>query len=362
MNKKFGIIFSLIILFFGSLVLAAETDPLLLTPKVTTKVTASITSFTPTVGGAGDTVTINGENLTGINGVLFGTIPVADLDVHPVSINKMTVKVPPGVVDGKITVKTEKNGDAVSNDNFTTVKILALSYSDVTATSVKFSVSGSLSKGDYLFYVYDENTYPDGAPAVPVQSSTNPIDNASSISATISNLTPSHDYVGVIDKGGTGWGTQNAPEAVHFTTLSDSTAMNNITPSTPATPVPAKATSIYTGIVPECNTGEIDKVTGQYKNACGFDKVMELINSIIKFLLFDIATPLVALILMYTGYLFITAGGNSGQVEKVRHILFSAVVGYIIALAAWLIVNTIVSSLNIDPTINTFLDKSSLTK
>jgi hypothetical protein len=111
------------------------------------------------------------------------------------------------------------------------------------------------------------------------------------------------------------------------------------------------------GIVPRCNVGDIDKNTGQYKTPCNFTFFIKLINRIIKFLLFVIATPLIALIIMYTAYLYLTAGGKTGQVEKVRHILFNAVVGYVIALAAWLIINTIISSLNIDPSINTFMEK-----
>lgn len=110
------------------------------------------------------------------------------------------------------------------------------------------------------------------------------------------------------------------------------------------------------GIVPKCNVGEIDKVSGQYKVPCDFNFFFELINNIIKFLLFVIATPLIALIIMYTGYLYITAGGSEGKVEKVKHILWNAVIGYVIALSAWLIVNTIISVIKIDPTINTFME------
>lgn len=129
-----------------------------------------------------------------------------------------------------------------------------------------------------------------------------------------------------------------------------------VPPKTSNTPEDPVITDIKSnGIVPKCNTGEIDKVTGQYKIPCDFTFFMKLINNTIKFLLFVIATPLIALILMYTGYLYLTAGGKSGQVEKVRHILWNAVVGYVIALAAWLIVSTIVSNIKLDPTINTFL-------
>lgn len=114
------------------------------------------------------------------------------------------------------------------------------------------------------------------------------------------------------------------------------------------------------GVVPDCGKvetkiGADGKEVTTMTNPCTFKDLVELINNVIKFLLFNIATPLIALILMYTGYLYLTAGGSSGQTEKVRHILFNAVIGYIVALAAWLIVKTILSSLNVDSGIETFL-------
>jgi hypothetical protein len=113
------------------------------------------------------------------------------------------------------------------------------------------------------------------------------------------------------------------------------------------------------GVVPDCGKvvttiGADGKETSTMTN-CTFKDLVKLVNNVIKFLLFNIATPLIALILMYTGYLYITAGGSSGQTEKVRHILFNAVIGYVVALAAYLIVKTILSSLNVDSGIDTFL-------
>lgn len=120
-----------------------------------------------------------------------------------------------------------------------------------------------------------------------------------------------------------------------------------------------EATTTGGGVVPDCgkvvtSKGADGKETSTITN-CTFTDLVELVNNVIEFLLFNIATPLIALILMYTGYLYLTAGGNSGQTEKVRHILFNAVIGYVVALAAWLIVKTILSSLNVDSGIDTFL-------
>ncbi len=101
------------------------------------------------------------------------------------------------------------------------------------------------------------------------------------------------------------------------------------------------------GIVPKCNTGEIDKVTMAYKNPCDFDYFMQLINRVIKFLLFVIAAPLLGLIIIYIAYLFLTSGGSSENLTKAKHILMNAVIGYVIALAAWLIINTILNALGV---------------
>jgi hypothetical protein len=116
------------------------------------------------------------------------------------------------------------------------------------------------------------------------------------------------------------------------------------------------AVTYAAGLVPTCNTGEIDMLTGQYSNPCNFSYFMDLINGLIKFMLFVIATPFVAIIIMYTGYLFLTAGGSAGQTEKAKKILFNVVIGYIIALAAWLVINTIMGALKVDPAANTFME------
>ena len=104
-------------------------------------------------------------------------------------------------------------------------------------------------------------------------------------------------------------------------------------------------------IVPSCNTGAIDMRpvkeggTGQYLQPCDFTYVIKLVNNIITFLLFKIATPLVALIVTYAGFLILTSGGSSEKVTKGKHIFTNVIIGYVIALCAWLIVNTIMKTL-----------------
>jgi len=96
----------------------------------------------------------------------------------------------------------------------------------------------------------------------------------------------------------------------------------------------------------DCNVG--DTVNGSKTGlgtACDFNALMGLVNKIIDFLLFIIATPLAALAIAYAGWLMISSGGSSEKVTKAKNIMFNLVIGYIIALAAWLIVHTILIQL-----------------
>jgi hypothetical protein len=108
--------------------------------------------------------------------------------------------------------------------------------------------------------------------------------------------------------------------------------------------VEAATTVEFHGLVPVCNT-KIDSATGVYTDPCDFTMVMAMINKIIKFLLFVLATPLFALIIIYVGWTYLSSGGNDGAKTKAKTILKNALFGYLIALIAWLIVKTILSTL-----------------
>lgn len=105
-----------------------------------------------------------------------------------------------------------------------------------------------------------------------------------------------------------------------------------------------KAEVKFSGLVPVCNT-IVDKVNGGYTDPCDFNALMSGINNFITFLLVILATPLFALILVYVGWLYLSDRGSAENVKKAKTILKNAFFGYIIALAAWLIVKTILLSL-----------------
>lgn len=112
----------------------------------------------------------------------------------------------------------------------------------------------------------------------------------------------------------------------------------------------ADTTSYRTGegIVPRCNIGNI--VNNDYEDSCDFNALMELINRVINFALFVLATPLFAILIMYAGFLYINDGGSSKKISEAKDIFKKALLGYAIALVAWLVVKTIMSSLGFNGT------------
>ena len=54
------------------------------------------------------------------------------------------------------------------------------------------------------------------------------------------------------------------------------------------------------------------------------------------------------IVLAYAGFLYMSARGNTGQVERAHKLIGYAVVGFLIALSAWLIVKVILTTLGVN--------------
>ena len=73
---------------------------------------------------------------------------------------------------------------------------------------------------------------------------------------------------------------------------------------------------------------------------------MELINKVIKFILFNLAVPIAAIMFAYAGFLMVTAGGEAASARtRAKNIFINTLFGLIIAAGAWLIISTILSIL-----------------
>lgn len=80
-------------------------------------------------------------------------------------------------------------------------------------------------------------------------------------------------------------------------------------------------------------------------NNCQVCDLYKLARNIIDLLLWGIATPLLIVAILAAGFFWLTSGGSEEKISKGRTILVSAVTGFVIAFGAWVIINTILSTL-----------------
>jgi hypothetical protein len=90
-----------------------------------------------------------------------------------------------------------------------------------------------------------------------------------------------------------------------------------------------------------CNTKLVD---GQFTDPCNFEHFVELGRRIINLAIY-LAIPLAALSFAWAGFTILTAGGNMGQRDKGKKIFTKVAIGLFWVLAAWLVINTILSAL-----------------
>lgn len=70
-----------------------------------------------------------------------------------------------------------------------------------------------------------------------------------------------------------------------------------------------------------------------------------LLEAIINKILLPIGGLVAAVMIIYAGFLYVTAGGNETQIKKAHDALLSAVIGAAILLGAWVISNAIAATI-----------------
>lgn len=78
--------------------------------------------------------------------------------------------------------------------------------------------------------------------------------------------------------------------------------------------------------------------------SCDWDALMTLINNVITFVLKYMVVPIAAIMFAYAGFLLVTAPGGEGK-TKAKGIFWNTFLGLVFALAAWLIISTILAIL-----------------
>ena len=92
------------------------------------------------------------------------------------------------------------------------------------------------------------------------------------------------------------------------------------------------------GLVPDC---------GSAGNPCGFDDFFVLLHNITEFLIFALAPILVVLMISVGGFTIMASRGNPAQFTTGKNMITWALIGYIVILLAWVIVNTILTSIGV---------------
>jgi len=75
---------------------------------------------------------------------------------------------------------------------------------------------------------------------------------------------------------------------------------------------------------------------------CGICQLAQLVTNLLNFAIYG-AVIAAAVLFALTGFKFLTSRDNSGALTAAKKMFWNVILGLIIVLAAWLIVNTIVS-------------------
>ena len=131
--------------------IATSVDDFTVTPEPI----PTITSFSPTAGPVGTSVTINGSAFTGTAAVAFGTTAAATFSVD--SDTRITATVPSGALTGPITV-TNPTGPGTSTGIFTVTTASAISevqkkHAIANDVSISATLPSAPSAGDVLVAV-----------------------------------------------------------------------------------------------------------------------------------------------------------------------------------------------------------------
>ena len=98
------------------------------------------------------------------------------------------------------------------------------------------------------------------------------------------------------------------------------------------------------GLVP-CGGVALD---GNPEPSCNISHLTLLVENVLEFLLFVLATPLFAIVFVYAGLLYLSSAANPSNREKAKGAMIKALAGFAIALIAWTVIATILRTLGVE--------------
>ncbi|PJC49310.1 hypothetical protein CO033_02135, partial [Candidatus Nomurabacteria bacterium CG_4_9_14_0_2_um_filter_32_10] len=82
---------------------------------------------------------------------------------------------------------------------------------------------------------------------------------------------------------------------------------------------------------------------GSAEHPCDFYQLLDLINKVINFIIVGLVIPIAAIMFAYAGFELLTSGGETSKREKAKSIFLNVAIGLIVVVAAFLIVQTVLS-------------------
>lgn len=80
-------------------------------------------------------------------------------------------------------------------------------------------------------------------------------------------------------------------------------------------------------------------------NKCDFNDFIKLLEKIIDFAIFTMAPLIATLMFAIAGFYYITASGDPQKVQSAHTIFRNTIIGFVVVLAAWLIIKAILFGL-----------------
>lgn len=78
--------------------------------------------------------------------------------------------------------------------------------------------------------------------------------------------------------------------------------------------------------------------TGAVGDECQFCRLVQLIDNVVTWLV-GVLSVIAAIMIAYGGFLLVTSAGNTGQKEKAKTLVTNTIIGFVIVLAAWLLID-----------------------
>ncbi len=173
-------------------------------------------------------------------------------------------------------------------------------------------------------------------------------------SVKLTGLTPQKDYLyKLYGKNNYDSPVAYTPDAYGFTTQAADTAGDTVASIKQITDTTVGPIGIGAG-TGGGSTGKAEGLVtcgndGQPK--CTFNDVVALVNRLLTFIMFYIVPAIGTMLIVYAGFIFLTAGGSEEKVSKAKGILQNAVVGMVLVMSSWIIVKSILVALGYDTNI-----------